>query len=74
MNDQPTLLVGRVPHVGSNYVVLGKTRIELHEEQSSAGFGLGYSAAVMAVTVDGKLIAGRIVRPQIAHQTRISPW
>ena len=33
MGDQPTLLVGRVSDVGPDYVVLGKTRIELHADQ-----------------------------------------
>jgi hypothetical protein len=51
MNDQPTLLVGRVSDVGPDYVVLGTTRIELHPEQRSSVFVEGYSAAVIASTI-----------------------
>jgi hypothetical protein len=43
--------------VGPTYVVLGKTRIELHEEQSAGAFNIGYSAigysaAEVAVTTE----------------------
>jgi hypothetical protein len=68
--DSPTVLVGRVSDVGPNYVVLGVTRIELDEEQDSAAFAVGYSAIVMAFTVDGKLVGGKIMPPLIAQPTQ----
>jgi hypothetical protein len=67
MDNPPTLVVGRVSDVGPTHVVLGKTRIELHPEQKSDVFEVGYSAAVMVANVDGKLVGGRIVRPLVAQ-------
>jgi hypothetical protein len=66
MYNPPTLVVGRVSYVGPTYVVLGKTRIELHPEQKS-DVEIGYSAAVMVANVDGQLVGGRIVRPLVAQ-------
>jgi hypothetical protein len=68
--DQRTVLVGRVSDLGPKYVVLGVTRIELDEEQGSAAFAVGHSAIVMAFTVDGKLVGGKIVSPVIAQPTK----
>ena len=69
MGDQPTLLVGRVSDVGPDYVVLGKTRIELHADQHPSVFVEGYSAAVMARMVAGKLVDGRIVEQLVTQPT-----
>ena len=51
MDDQPTILSGRV-------IVLGCTRIELHIKQAPAAFLLGYSVTVMAVADGEKFIGG----------------
>jgi hypothetical protein len=45
MDDQ-TLLVGRVSDVEPDYVVIGKTRVQLHPDQRSSAFVEGYSAEV----------------------------
>jgi len=57
----PTLFVGLVADVGENFVVVGKTRIELCEGQSLATLQVGFSVALMADAVDGKFIGGSLV-------------
>ena len=53
-----TLLVGLVSDVGETYVVVGKTRIELRDGQALAPYQVGFSVAIMADAVDGR-ICGR---------------
>jgi hypothetical protein len=60
MDDQPTILSGRVTDVRPTHVVLGCTRIELHIKQAPAAFLLGYSVTVMAVADGEKFIGGTL--------------
>ncbi len=59
-----TLLVGLVAAVGENFVVVGKTRIELREGQALNGLQVGLSVTVLAEAVDGeKFVGGSLVVP-----------
>lgn len=60
-----TLLVGLVAAVGENFIVVGKTRIELREGQSLSTLQVGLSVAVMADAVDGRFIGGSLVVPLV---------